>query len=100
MRVDNEQLVLIESVAEVTEAELLRGVLEAEGIRPVLRERNPNGVVLQLNSVLLNTMYDLYVYAPDVENARALVDTYNTGRVEFSEEELAAAADAAYDERV
>ncbi|MBC8139022.1 MAG: hypothetical protein H8F28_24370 [Fibrella sp.] len=97
---DNEQLVLIESVGEATEAEILRGVLQAEGITAILRERNQNGVALGMHSVLLNSMYDLYAFATDAETARALIDTYNNGREEFSEEELAAAAVASYDERV
>lgn len=100
MIVDNEQLVLIESAPEVTEAELLFGVLQAEGINPIMRERNQNGVALGMHSILLNSMYDLYVYATDLEKARAVLDAYNNGRGEFSEEELAAAAVAVYDERV
>ncbi|MBC7807662.1 MAG: hypothetical protein H7145_16130 [Akkermansiaceae bacterium] len=97
---DNEQLVLVESVGEATEAEILCGVLRAEGLTVVSRERNQNGVALGLHSILLNSMYDLYVYATDAAKARALVETYNNSRGEFSEEELADAAVAAYDERV
>lgn len=100
MIVDNEQLILVESVGEATEAELLCGVLQAEGITVVLRERNTNGVALGLHSILLNSMYDLYVHGPDEEKARAVLSTYNTERGEFSEEELSAAAVAAFDERV
>ena len=100
MTVDNEQLILLESFGEATEAELVRGVLQAEGIAATVRARNENGVALGMHSVMLNSMYDLYVYSPDEETARSLVETYNSGRGEFSEEELAAAAVAAYDERV
>ncbi len=100
MTVDNEQLTLIESLSEVTEAEILRGVLQAEGIEATVRARNENGVALGMHSVMLNSMYDLYVYAPDAEMARALLDAYDNGRGGFSEEELSAAAIAAYDERV
>lgn len=97
---NNEQLVLVESVGEATEAEIIRGVLQAEDITVILRERNQNGVALGMHSVLLNSMYDLYVYGTDAQKARELVETYRSGRGEFSEEELAAAAASTFDDRV
>lgn len=91
---------LLESAADAVDAELWRGVLGAEGIPAVVHERNPLGAAIGLYTGMSNTMYDLFVSENDAEVARALLQAYENGRGEVSEEELAAAAEEMFDERV
>ncbi len=96
----NENSVLLDSSSDLVEAELWRGVLEAEGIAATVQERNSLGAAIGLYTGATGSMHDIVVSEADAEIARALLDAYENGRGEMTEEELADAAEEMFDERV
>lgn len=100
MEVASEDSIVLDSSPDLVQAELWRGVLEAEGIAATIRERNSLGAAIGLYTGATGSMHDLVVSETDRETARALLDAYESGRGEVSEQELADAAEEMFDERV
>lgn len=66
-----DRLVTVYTVNEPTRAELLRGMLENEGIRCEVGGENQAGLAGVLR-------IDLLVLAPDVERARQFIEAHET----------------------
>jgi hypothetical protein len=73
---EEDDLVVLISVQGEMEAEILRGVLESEGIRALIQPNISQGVypitVDGLGKI------DIYVYSEDLEKARIVLDEYRS----------------------
>jgi len=89
-------VVLISTIEEI-EAEMIYGILQSSEIAARVESRVSAGVANPLVRTMHGTVYDILVPARDAEKARTLLDSYEEGQGQISDEELAAAADESYD---
>jgi hypothetical protein len=98
---EKETRVAIHSTPVAMDAELLCGVLDAEGIVATVGERYSAGVTNFMTRTMHGTLFEVLVAEDDADMARALLEAYEAGRgTALSESELEAAAEASFDPRV
>jgi hypothetical protein len=76
----NEALVLIDSVSGLVEGEILRGLLEAQGIGVVLSHESA-GTAIGLTAGPLG-LVELWVRSEQAEQARRILEEYRAGAAE------------------
>ena len=79
----NENLTVVETISDLTQAEILRGLLEASGFR-VLVSYESAGRAIGLSVGRLGQV-DILVLADQADQARQLLADYYAGRLEEKE---------------
>ena len=79
----NENLTVVETISDLTQAEILRGLLEASGFR-VLVSYESAGRAIGLSVGRLGQV-DILVQADQADQARQLLADYYAGRLEEKE---------------
>ena len=94
--IDPERLVAVYAAPDAVSAQMIRGLLEAEGIAAVIGEQVTEAYApfLQIAAGLWG---EVCVRAGDVEKAHALITMHITGQSDISDAELEAAAASSFD---
>ena len=80
-----ERLVLLEEVAGVGQAEILRGLLEAQDIQVLLSQESASSAIPVTFGILGEVK--IMVRENDLERAREVLDEYYAGEFESEEQE-------------
>lgn len=94
-----EGLVAVYAAPDNIAAEMVRGVLEAEGIRAVIDKQVTDGYAQPLR-LAAGFWGEVCVAAQDAEVARAVLDAYEAGRGRLGDNELETEAVRAFDPNV
>jgi hypothetical protein len=78
-----DKIVTVESVNGMLEAEILRGLLESSGVR-VWLSHEAAGTAIGINIAPLGNV-DIMVQERDLEQARQVLDDYQSGRLEVDD---------------